>query len=133
MLSEARYDWVERSRKDPVFKAKFEAEIGRRMEEIALRRIPQLRGKTPAFRLAGTPVGCNPWAWESCSLGLEPSADRFVKLTHALRPRTKVKNLFLTGQDSFSMGFAGSMVSARLTYAAMFGNSPDFSIPAKRS
>ncbi len=69
-------------------------------------------------------MGCNPWAWEGCSLGLEPSKDRFMKYTHVLRPQTAVKNLYLTGQDAFSMGFAGSMVAAKFTYTAITGNWP---------
>ncbi len=67
-------------------------------------------------------MGCNPRAWHGCSLGLEPSADRFIKHTHWLRPETPIRNLFLTGQDSFSAGFAGSMFSARLTYSAITGD-----------
>ena len=52
-------------------------------------------------------------------LPLEPSGDRFVKHTHWLRPQTTIPGLWLTGQDSFSAGFAGSMMSSRITYAAI--------------
>jgi phytoene dehydrogenase-like protein len=67
-------------------------------------------------------MGCNPRAWKGSSLGLEPSADRFVKHTHWMRPRTTIDGLWLTGQDAFSAGFAGAMLSSRVTYAAMTGN-----------
>jgi all-trans-retinol 13,14-reductase len=45
-----------------------------------------------------------------------------VKHTHWLRPQTKIPGLWLTGQDSFSAGFAGSMYASRLTYAAITGD-----------
>lgn len=122
VLAEAPYAWAQKSWADPEFKAKLEADIAKNLERIALRHMPQLEGKTPVVRRAGVPMGCNPRAWESCSLGLEPSGDRFVKHTHWLRPKTKIKGLYLTGQDPFSAGFAGSMFSARITYAAMTGN-----------
>jgi phytoene dehydrogenase-like protein len=45
-----------------------------------------------------------------------------VRHTHWLRPKTKIKNLYLTGQDSFSAGFCGSMLSSRLCYSALTGD-----------
>jgi hypothetical protein len=88
------------------------------------KHFPALQGRTPAFTRAGVPMGCNPYAWQGCSLGLEPSGARFVDHTHWLRPRTPIKGLWLTGQDSFSPGFAGSMLGSRVTYTAMTGNWP---------
>lgn len=122
VLGEAPYAWVERCEKDPVFKKKFEAELQEMLLRRTIARIPQLAGKTPSYIRAGLPMGCNPRAWQSCSLGLESSADRFVKHTHWLRPKTAIENLWLTGQDSFSPGFAGSMLGSRVTYSAMTGD-----------
>ncbi|MBT3219141.1 MAG: NAD(P)/FAD-dependent oxidoreductase [Proteobacteria bacterium] len=121
-LAEAPYSWIEKCRENPDFKKKFEADITAKLVSIVHKRIPQLRDKTPSFQLAGVPIGCNPRAWEACSLGLEPSGDRFVKHTHWTKPKTKVKNLYLTGQDAFSMGFCGSMMASRLCYSAITGN-----------
>jgi len=121
-LAEAPYAWVEKCKKDPEFKKSFEERLGKNLERIILNRIPQLQGKTPTYRKAGVPIGCNPYAWQASSLGLEPSGERFTDHTHWLRPKTKIDNLYLTGQDSFSAGFCGSMFSGRLTYAAMTGN-----------
>lgn len=122
VLAEAPYAWVQECRADPEHAQRFEARLADNLERIVHRHMPALADRTPVVRRAGVPMGCNPYAWEACSLGLEPSRERFLRHTHWLRPRTRVKNLWLTGQDSFSPGFAGSMLSARLTYAAMTGN-----------
>jgi carboxypeptidase PM20D1 len=58
-------------------------------------------------------MGCNPRAWEACSLGLEPSADRFVKHTHWLRPKTAIENLWLTG-PLVVRNMAGTRITAPL-------------------
>jgi all-trans-retinol 13,14-reductase len=121
-LAEAPPDWVAASRKDAGFEREFKKAVQENLMQIVLRHMPQLQGKTPAYLRAGVPMGCNPRAWHGCSLGLEPSADRFVKHSHWLRHRTRIDGLWLTGQDAFSPGFAGSMASARLCYAAMSGD-----------
>ncbi|MBW1757817.1 MAG: NAD(P)/FAD-dependent oxidoreductase [Deltaproteobacteria bacterium] len=122
VLAEAPYKWIQKCRTDEAFKKKFDAELADSLEQVALRRIPQLRGKKPVFRRAGTPLGCNPRAWESCSLGLEPSAERFLEHTHWLRPMTPIRGLYLTGQDVFTAGIAGAALGARLCYTAITGN-----------
>ena len=122
VLAEVPYPWVERTREDPEFADQFRADVEAHLTAIMHRAIPALKDKTPAVVRAGAPVGCNPWAWEACSLGLEPSADRFTVHTHWLRPKTRVKNLYLTGQDILSMGFSGAMLGARLCFTAITGN-----------
>jgi len=122
VLAEGIPAWVERAKTDPAFRADFSAGLAENLLRIAHRHMPQLVGKTPKVQRSGIPMGCNPRAWHGSSLGLEPSAARFVEHTHWLRPRTKIDGLWLTGQDSFSPGFAGAMLSSRITYAAMTGN-----------
>lgn len=122
VLAEAIPAWVDRARTDAQWLEQFKQAITPQLLRIVHRYMPQLRDKQPAFLKAGVPMGCSVGAWHGCSLGLEPSAERFVKHTHWLRPRTKVKNLWLTGQDAFSAGFCGSMFGGRVTYAAMTGN-----------
>lgn len=121
-LAEAPPDWVARARSDAAFMEEFKKAVQENLMKIVLRHMPQLKGKTPSVLRAGVPMGCNPRAWHGCSLGLEPSGDRFVKHSHWLRHQTRVNGLYLTGQDAFSPGFAGSMASARLCYAAMTGD-----------
>lgn len=124
VLAEAPSAWIERCKTDPAYKAKFEADLHERLMRGVHKHFPALQGRTPAYTRAGVPMGCNPYAWQGCSLGLEPSGARFVDHTHWLRPRTPIKGLWLTGQDSFSPGFAGSMLGSRVTYTAMTGNWP---------
>jgi all-trans-retinol 13,14-reductase len=121
-LAEAPPDWVQAARSDAAFEREFKQAVQESLMQVVLRHMPQLAGKVPAYLRAGVPMGCNPRAWHGCSLGLEPSGDRFVKHSHWLRHRTRIEGLWLTGQDAFSPGFAGSMASARLCYAAMTGD-----------
>lgn len=123
-LAEAPYAWIERCATDPAYKARFEADLEARLFRAVHRHFPVLQGRTPSYKRVGVPMGCNPYAWQGCSLGLEPSGARFVEHTYWLRPRTAVKGLWLTGQDGFSAGFAGSMLGSRVTYAALTGNWP---------
>ncbi len=124
VLAEAIPEWVERAKKDEAWLTGFKEVITEQLLRIAYRYMPQLKGKTPKLVKAGVPMGCSVGAWHGCSLGLEPSGDRFVKHTHWLKPKTKVQNLWLTGQDAFSAGFCGSMLGGRFTYAAMTGELP---------
>jgi all-trans-retinol 13,14-reductase len=119
VLAEGIPAWVQRARDDGAFKADFSRALEENLLKIVHRHMPMLKGKTPKLVRSGLPMGCNVRAWHGCSLGLEPSGERFVKHTHWLRPKTTITNLWLTGQDSFSAGFAGSMVASRLTYSAI--------------
>ncbi len=119
VLAESTAEWVDKYRTDAAFKKRFDREVGKNLLRIVHRHMPQLRDKKPAFEKVGVPMGCNVRAWGGCSLGLNATMDRFNKHTHWLRPITKIKQLFLVGQDAFSAGFCGSMFSARLTYTAI--------------
>ncbi|MEW5742827.1 MAG: NAD(P)/FAD-dependent oxidoreductase [Myxococcota bacterium] len=122
VLAEAPPAWVEKYKKDPSFRETFQAGVTENLMRLVKRHMPQLNGKTPAFLKAGVPMGCNPRAWAGCSLGLEPSGERFVKHTHWLKPKTPIDGLWLTGQDAFSAGFCGAMLGGRLTYSAITGD-----------
>lgn len=122
VLAEAPADWVKRYREDPSFRPSFDAGVRDNMLALVHRHMPMLKGKTPKTVKVGVPVGCNPRAWGGCSLGIEPSGDHFTRDTHWLRPKTAVEGLWLTGQDSFSAGVCGAMVSGSLTYAAITGD-----------
>ncbi len=130
ILNELPHEWLVRSRSDPEFKRELQDKLVRHFEPIVLRHYPQLEGKKPVIRKAGFPYAGNPRAWESNSLGIEPSCERFLEHTHWLRPETKVRNLYMVGQDSFSPGVCGSMFSARIVYSVITGNWP-FSLTKK--
>jgi all-trans-retinol 13,14-reductase len=121
-LAEGIPAWVDRAKRDPAFVEDFRRSATENLLKIVHRHMPELKGKTPKVLRAGIPMGCNPRAWAGCSLGLEPSGDRFVRHTHWLRPRTSIDGLWLTGQDSFSAGFAGSMMSSFISYSAITGD-----------
>ncbi len=122
VLAEAPASWVKRYREDPSFRPGFEAGVRDSMLRLVHRHMPILEGKTPASLHVGVPVGCNPRAWGGCSLGIEPSAEHFTRDTHWLRPETAIRGLWLTGQDAFSAGVCGAMLSGSLTYAAITGD-----------
>lgn len=118
-LAEAPPDWVKRAREDQPFAEAFKGLVTEHLTRIVHKHMPALKGKTPKLVRAGVPMGCNPRAWHGCSLGLEPSGERFVQHSSWLRHKTRIPGLYLTGQDAFSPGFAGSMASARLCYSAI--------------
>ncbi|MCP4134307.1 MAG: NAD(P)/FAD-dependent oxidoreductase [bacterium] len=122
VLAEAPYKWVEQCRDDPKFKKKFEKDLANNLEKIVKKRIPALKNKKAAFRQAGVPIGCNPRAWEASSYGIGLDMERFTRDTTWLRPKTKIKGLYLTGQDAFSPGISGASIGARLCYAIIFKN-----------
>lgn len=122
VLAEMPKAWLEKAEADPEWKAKVLPLLADNLEKVAYRHMPQLKGKTPSVRKYGFPMGCNPRAWGGCSLGLEPSGFRFVDATDWTKPETPIKGLWLTGQDAFSAGFSGAMLSARVTYARITGN-----------
>jgi phytoene dehydrogenase-like protein len=122
VLGEATVGTLERFRSDAAFRTELEQRITERCLKSIHRHMPMTVGVEPAFVEAGIPMGCNPWAWDSCSYGLEGSSDRYGKHTHVLQPHTKVKGLYLTGQDTFSPGFAGALMGARFAYTAVTGD-----------
>ncbi len=124
VLAEAPNKWFDRYQSDPEYQQQLRTQLQENLLARVQRRIPVLRDKTPAIIRCGMPIGCNPVAWNSCSYGLEPTVDRFVKHNHELRPKTRVKGLWLTGQDAFAPGICGAMMGARFCYAAMTHNWP---------
>jgi all-trans-retinol 13,14-reductase len=111
-----------RHRTDPAFKQELEGKLDEALTRIALKHLPGIRGKTPKLKKLGIPVGCNPRSWGGCSYGLECSGERFVEHAHWLRPQTKIPGLYLSGQDAFAPGFAGSLISARIAYSVITGD-----------
>ena len=121
VLCETTPEWNQRARTDPAFKADLSAKLDARLMEITLKHIPALRGKTPAYRNASFPVGCNPWSWMGGSYGLAPTKERFLEGTHWTRPQTDIQGLYLTGQDAFAPGFVGAMMGGRVCYTVVTG------------
>ncbi|KAG2373061.1 hypothetical protein C9374_012907 [Naegleria lovaniensis] len=107
-------------------------EIKQRLTERALELLylayPQLKNFTPDALDSSTPLTCQHYL--GCafgeSYGRKMDADFFTNLEVG-RPETPIKGLYLTGQDTFSLGVAGALVSSILTtttllHRNMFGD-----------
>jgi all-trans-retinol 13,14-reductase len=122
VLAEVPVDWVQRYRSEPQFKAELEGQLMERLWKTAQEHLPGIRGKTPAFKELGVPVGCNPRIYGGASYGLECSKERFIEHTWWLKHQTRIPGLYLSGQDPFIPSFAGALISARIAYSVITGD-----------
>lgn len=94
--------------------------FSQRLLEKLYEHEPQLRGKIDHYELS-TPLStkhfCNYEFGEV--YGLDNGVERFNQ--KFLRPRTTVKNLYLTGQDVVSVGIGGAIASGLLTATVVTG------------
>jgi len=98
----------------------FKADLGERLLRYLYARLPQLEGKIDYFEVS-TPQSTN-WfsAYRYGELyGLDHTADRMRQTW--LGPRTKVRGLWLTGQDTLTCGVTGAMMAGMLTATAIAG------------
>jgi all-trans-retinol 13,14-reductase len=98
--------------------------LKQRLTERMLRRLEQqLPGLSEQIDVAelSTPLSTRHFAnYERGEIyGLEHSPGRFAE--RALRPRTPIRGLFLTGQDVATCGIAGALASGYLTASAILG------------
>jgi all-trans-retinol 13,14-reductase len=84
------------------------------------RQFPQLEGKIDYYELS-TPLSTAHFVnyKDGEIYGLDHSPERFRNPN--LRPRTPIKNLYLTGQDIVTCGIGGALMSGLLTAAAVSG------------
>jgi len=99
----------------------YEAEkekLSQRLLEALYKRLPQLRGKVDYYELS-TPLSTRHFAnYQYGELyGIDHTPSRFEQ--RFLRPKTPVKNLYLTGQDVISCGVGGALASGLLTASAI--------------
>jgi all-trans-retinol 13,14-reductase len=98
----------------------FKAELGERLLEYVYDKLPQVKGKVDYYEVS-TPQSTN-WfsAYQYGELyGLDHTAERLKQ--HWLGPRTPIKGLWMTGQDTLTCGVTGAMMSGMLTTMAMVG------------
>ncbi len=96
------------------------ARWGERLMAVLYEHLPQLRGKVDYVEIS-TPLSTN-WfgGYQRGELyGLDHDPSRFQQ--DWLTPRTRIKGLWLTGQDVLSCGVVGAMMSGVLTATAMVG------------
>lgn len=98
----------------------FKSELGERLIRYLYDKLPQLEGKVDYYEVS-TPQSTN-WfsAYQFGELyGLDHTAERFRQ--QWLGPRTNIRGLWLTGQDTLTCGVTGAMMSGMLTATAMIG------------
>ena len=95
-------------------------ELSRKLIEVLEREVPQVAGKI-AFHELSTPLSTRHFGGyvEGEIYGLEHTPPRFRE--RALRPRTGLKDFYLTGQDVCTAGVAGALFGAVLSASAILG------------
>jgi len=93
-------------------------EISQRLLEELYKQLPQVKGKIDCYELS-TPLTTNHFVnYEKGEIyGLDHSPSRFRQTF--LKPRTPIKNFYLTGQDIVTAGVGGALFSGILTASAM--------------
>ena len=94
--------------------------LGERLMEHLYAKLPQLRGRVDYYEVS-TPLSTN-WfgGYQRGELyGLAHNADRLK--ADWLKPETKLKGLWLTGQDILTCGVTGAMMAGLMTTTAMVG------------
>ena len=125
IVTVAPYEWFqkwenERWKKRGEEYEKIKEEFSLRLLEKLFQQEPQLRGKIDHYELSSplsTKHFCNYEFGEV--YGLDNGVERFNQ--SFLRPRTPVKNLYLTGQDVVSVGIGGAIASGLLTATVVTG------------
>jgi len=125
IVTVAPYEWFqkweeERWKKRGEEYEQIKEDFSQRLLEKLYAQEPQLRGKVDCYELS-TPLStkhfCNYEFGEV--YGLDNGVERFNQ--KFLRPRTPIKNLYLTGQDVVSVGIGGALSSGLLTATVVMG------------
>lgn len=123
IITVAKYEWFEkwensRWKKRGETYDTLKEQFAQRLLEHLYKYEPQLRGKIDTYELS-TPITtkhfCNYINGEIYGLDHPPA--RFFK--DFLKPKTPIKNLFLTGQDIVTVGIGGALMSGVLTASAI--------------
>jgi len=98
----------------------FKEGIAQRLLEVLYKQMPQVRGKVEHYELS-TPLTTQHFVnYDKGEIyGLDHTPSRFRQ--KFLKPRTPVKNFYLTGQDIVSCGVGAALFSGVLTASAMTG------------
>lgn len=125
VVAPTNYDWFQRwedtiwGKRGEDYEA-FKARWGERLMAVLYDKLPQLRGKVDYFEVS-TPLSTN-WfgAYRRGELyGLDHDTSRFRQ--DWLSPRTRIKGLWLTGQDVLTCGVVGAMMAGMLTSLSVAG------------
>jgi all-trans-retinol 13,14-reductase len=95
--------------------------IAQRLLEVLYEKEPQLKGKVDYYELSSPLTTKHFVNYEKGELyGLEHTSARFEQ--KFLRPRTPIKNFYLTGQDIATAGIGGAAFAGLLTAATITGD-----------
>ena len=94
--------------------------ISKRLLEYLYKHLPHLKGKIDHYELS-TPLSTKNFVnYKKGELyGIDHDPNRFNQ--SFLRPRTEIKNLFLTGQDIVTAGVGGALFAGLITASAVTG------------
>jgi all-trans-retinol 13,14-reductase len=108
--------WMKRGEEYEALKEK----ISKRLLEVLYKHIPQAKGKTEHYELS-TPLTTKHFVnYDKGEIyGLDHTPKRFRQ--RFLKPRTPIKNFYLTGQDVVTAGVAAALFSGVITTSAMTG------------
>jgi all-trans-retinol 13,14-reductase len=99
---------------------KFKEKISKRLLEHLFRQLPHLRDNVDHYELSSPLSTKNFVNYDKGELyGLDHTPERFSQ--KFLRPKTRVKGLYLTGQDIVSAGIGGALFSGLITATAITG------------
>jgi all-trans-retinol 13,14-reductase len=125
IVAPAPYEWFEKWRgttwgqRGDDYDA-FKERLASRLLAVLYERVPQLQGRVDYYEVS-TPLSTE-WfcAYDRGELyGIDHTPARFQ--ADPLGPWTKIKGLWLTGQDTMSCGVVGAMMGGVTTFAAMAG------------
>jgi all-trans-retinol 13,14-reductase len=95
-------------------------EIAQRLLKEVYKQLPQVEGKINCYELSSPLTTEHFINYEKGEIyGLDHSPSRFRQ--SFLKPRTPIKNFYLTGQDIVTAGVGGALFSGVLTTMAMTG------------
>ncbi|AWF83144.1 FAD-dependent oxidoreductase [Microbulbifer sp. A4B17] len=125
IVAPANYDWFAQWHGKPWGKRGDDYEnlkeaFSQRLLEHLYKHMPQLRGEIDYYELS-TPLSTDYFCYYPRGeiYGLDHDPNRFEQSW--LRPKSRVKGLYLTGQDVMSCGVAGAMISGMLTAQSIIG------------
>jgi all-trans-retinol 13,14-reductase len=125
VVSIAPYEWFEswedtRWMKRGEDYTRLKDDLSRRLIEILEREVPKVKGKI-AYHELSTPLSTRHFGNypKGEIYGLEHTPARFRE--RSLRPKTQLKNFYLTGQDVCTAGIAGALFGAVLCSSAILG------------
>ena len=126
MITLAPYEWFEKW-EDERWKHRgedyeaYKEELSQRLLKELYKQFPQLEGKIDYYELS-TPLSTKHFVhYDKGEIyGLDHTPERFRM--QELRPKTPIKNYYLTGQDIVTVGIGGALMSGVLTAAHVTTN-----------